>query len=186
MKGNTSLGPPLGPRTRCYQLSSICSLVEIKKSFSKMESIKHLINWNTCTCSSQILQQSLLNAKNIPGYYHVYATRKLHSMTYMYYNLRLHILLKVWGPPKKSPVSGHRSASKSVRWRVFLLLFFFCHLFWGLKGKYVTHCIRGEQIFHIQSMVAKRGLTNWSNVHTPMWKSRLKHSTAEFQSIQQF
>ena len=38
----------------------------------------------------------------------------------------------------------------------------------------------------IQSMVAKRGLTNWANVHTPLWKSRLKHSTAEIQSIKQF
>ena len=29
-------------------------------------------------------------------------------------------------------------------------------------------CIRGDQISHLQSMVAKRGLTNWTNVHTPM------------------
>ena len=46
--------------------------------------------------------------------------------------------------------------------------------------------IRGDQISHILCMVAKRGLINRANVHTPMWKSRLKHSTAEFQSIQQF
>ena len=64
---------------------------------------------------------------------------------------------------KKSQVSGHRSVSKLVRWPAF-----FCNLFF------------------IQSMVAKRGLTNRANVHTPMWKSHLKNSTAEFQSIQQF
>ena len=34
-------------------------------------------------------------------------------------------------------------------------------------------------------MVAKRGLSNQANVHTPMWKCS-KHSKAEFQSIQQF
>ena len=33
-------------------------------------------------------------------------------------------------------------------------------------------------------MVAKRGLTNRVNVHTPVWKS-LKHSTTEFQLIWQ-
>ena len=51
--------------------------------------------------------------------------------------------------------------------------------------KYVIHCVytRGH-ISQKQSMVARRGLANQANVHTPMWKS-LKHSTAEFQSIQQ-
>ena len=43
-----------------------------------------------------------------------------------------------------------------------------------------------DQISHTQSMVAKRGRTNWANVHIPMWKSNLKHSTTEFQLIQQF
>ena len=42
--------------------------------------------------------------------------------------------------------------------------------------------IRGGQISHIQNTVAKRGLTNQANIDTPMWKSRLKSSTAEFQS----
>ena len=42
-----------------------------------------------------------------------------------------------------------------------------------------------DHISHTQSMVAKSGLTNRANVHTPMWKS-LKHSTADFQLIQQF
>ena len=37
------------------------------------------------------------------------------------------------------------------------------------------------QISSTQSMVAKRGLTIRANVHIPMWKSHLKHSTAEFQ-----
>ena len=39
-------------------------------------------------------------------------------------------------------------------------------------GKYVIHCIRGDQISDVQSMAAKRGLTNRANVHTPMWKPR--------------
>ena len=38
---------------------------------------------------------------------------------------------------------------------------------------------------NVQSMVAKRGLTYRANVHTSMWKSHSKHSTAEFQSIKQ-
>ena len=79
----------------------------------------------------------------------------------------------VLGQTKKSPVSNYRSASKSVRWRVFFNFF-------------LTQWLEPDQISHTQSMVAKRGLTNWANVHTPMWKSRLKHSAAEIQSIQQF
>ena len=77
-------------------------------------------------------------------------------------------------PPKKSPVSGHLSTLKSVQWRT--------------TGKYEihVHCIRRDQISHIQSMAAKRGLTNQENVYTPRWKSRLKHSAAEFQLMQQF
>ena len=46
----------------------------------------------------------------------------------------------------KSPVSGHRE----IMW----------YIVYG-----------GDQISHIQSMVAKRGLTNWPNVHTPVKKS---------------
>ena len=49
---------------------------------------------------------------------------------------------------------------------------FFGHLFppfFGPTGKYVIHCIRRDQI--VQSTVAKRGLTNRANVHTPMWTS---------------
>ena len=39
----------------------------------------------------------------------------------------------------------------------------------------MIHCIRGNQISHIQSMVAKRGLTNQANAHTPyMWKKSFK------------
>ena len=51
-----------------------------------------------------------------------------------------------------------------------------------------TRLLEPDQISHTQSMVAKRGHTNQANVHTPtcVWKRRLKHSTAEFQSIQQF
>ena len=49
-----------------------------------------------------------------------------------------------------------------------------------------TRLLEADQISHAQSMVAKRGLTNRTNVHTHMWKGRLKHSTAELQSIQQF
>ena len=35
-------------------------------------------------------------------------------------------------------------------------------------GKYEIHCISGDQISHIQIMVAKRGLTNRANGHAPM------------------
>ena len=38
-----------------------------------------------------------------------------------------------------------------------------------------------DQISHAQSMVAKRDRTNRANIQTPLWKSRLKHSAAEFQ-----
>ena len=78
---------------------------------------------------------------------------------------------------KKALVSGHRSASKSVCRRVFFFFFFFFFFFPSFflpAWKYVLHCIRGDQISHIQSMVAKRGLTNQANVHTPMWKSNFK------------
>ena len=58
-----------------------------------------------------------------------------------------------------SPDSGHRSASKSVWWIFFLKWCMFVYM-WLLEPD--------------QSTVAKRGLTNRANVHTPMWKSRLK------------
>ena len=38
----------------------------------------------------------------------------------------------------------------------------------------MIHCILGDQISHIQSMVAKRGLTNQENVHTPDMKKSFK------------
>ena len=63
--------------------------------------------------------------------------------------------------------------------------FSFGNLFFWPTGKYVIHCIRGDQMSDVQSMVAKRGLTNRANVHT-LCKSCLKHSPAEFQSLQQF
>ena len=67
--------------------------------------------------------------------------------------------------PKKSPVSGQRS----VFWCVFLP-----------TGKYVIHVYAGTKfpIMPTQSMVAKRGPTNWANVHTPVLKICLKHSPA--------
>ena len=37
-----------------------------------------------------------------------------------------------------------------------------------------TQLLEPDQISHTQSMVAKRGLTNRANVHTQMWKNRLK------------
>ena len=46
--------------------------------------------------------------------------------------------------------------------------------------------LKPDQISYTQSMVAMRGHTNRANVSIPMCKSHLKHSTAEFQSIQQF
>ena len=72
-------------------------------------------------------------------------------------------------PKNKSPVSSHRSA--------------FLNLFLGGKSfclfanrEILDTCIHGEQISHIQSMVAKRGLTNRANVHNPISKCRLKRS----------
>ena len=56
-------------------------------------------------------------------------------------------------------------------------------LFFGNRKIRDTYT-RRDQISHTQSMVAKRGHTNRANVHTLMWKSRLKHSVAEIQSIQ--
>ena len=53
----------------------------------------------------------------------------------------------------KAPVSGHRSASKSVR-------FLFCCCCFFANRKIRDTCIRGDQISHIQSMAVKRGLTN--------------------------
>ena len=86
------------------------------------------------------------------------------------------ILLRSKKRRKKSPVSGHRSA-------FFGNLLFVANQWntWYMYGVMEPH-----QISHTQSMVAKRSLTNRANVHTPMWKSCLKHSTAEFQSNQQF
>ena len=60
-------------------------------------------------------------------------------------------------------------------------LFFFCQ-----QGNTWYMYNAGTKFPIIQSMVAKRGLTNWTNVHTSMWKSRLKHSIADFQLIQQY
>ena len=40
---------------------------------------------------------------------------------------------------------------------------------------------KNQTQFPIQSMVAQRGRTNQANIHTPMWRSYLKHSAAEFQ-----
>ena len=50
-----------------------------------------------------------------------------------------------------------------IFFRPFFYFYFFCQ-----QGN-----IHGDQISHTQSMVAKRGLTNRANVHTPMWKSHL-------------
>ena len=85
------------------------------------------------------------------------------------------------GQKKEKKVSGFWS---SVGFKIVAAMRFFSgHLFIYV---YVIHCIRRDQISHVQSMVAKRCLTNRANVHTPMWKRYLKHSAAEFQSIQQF
>ena len=63
---------------------------------------------------------------------------------------------------------------------------FFNHFFFANQWNTCTWLLEPDQISHTQSMVAKRGHTNRASVHTPMWKSHLKHSMAEFQSIQQF
>ena len=59
---------------------------------------------------------------------------------------------------QKSPVSGHWSASKVVRWTLFFV--------W--VGGICDTCVHRDYISHLQSMVAKRGLTSRANVHTPM------------------
>ena len=64
-------------------------------------------------------------------------------------------------------------------------MFFFLVIWFFFANREIYLWYVGTKISHIQSMVAKRALRNWANVHTPMWKSRSKHSTAEFKSIQQ-
>ena len=61
----------------------------------------------------------------------------------------------------------------------------FGHLFFANREIRDALYARGPNFPFLQNMVAKRGLTNRSNVHTPMLKSPLKHSPTEFQSIQQ-
>ena len=96
------------------------------------------------------------------------------------------------GPQKKSLVSCHRLASKSVQWRTCLYTLRSSNLsrhLWLSKSLYQTLFESNSQMDYFpytQVWLAKRGFTNWANVHTPMWKSRLKHSVAEFQSIQEF
>ena len=96
-------------------------------------------------------------------------------------------LLSSYKAPKKSPVSGHRSASKLVRWRAFI---YFGNLIFlptsEIHDTWYAWLLEPDHISHTQCMVAKRGCTNRANVHTPMWKSHLKYSASEFQSIQQF
>ena len=76
---------------------------------------------------------------------------------------------------KMSLVSGHRSASKLVRWRIFFF-------FWGggpifflptsvIDDKCYKRLLEPDQISHTQSMTAKRGRTNQENVHTPRQNS---------------
>ena len=67
---------------------------------------------------------------------------------------------------------------------------FFSAIFCFASREIVIHCIRMDQISHVQSMVAKRGLTNQAKRSYPYLKKVVstlaQHSTAEFQSIQQF
>ena len=67
----------------------------------------------------------------------------------------------------------------------FFEILFFVAKQWKTWYMY-TRLLEPDQISHTQSMVAKRGLTTHANVHTSIWKSSLKHSTAEFQSNQPF
>ena len=85
---------------------------------------------------------------------------------------------------------------------LFLVIFFFFFLFLPtseIRGTCIRDCWNQTkfplQKVHVHVhvcmyMVAERcGLTNRANVHTPTWlwtKNRLKHSTAESQSIHQF
>ena len=56
------------------------------------------------------------------------------------------------------------------------------------KSPIYKRVLEPDQIPHTQSMAAERALTNVQTVKRsyPMLKSRLKYSTAEFQSNQQF
>ena len=51
--------------------------------------------------------------------------------------------------------------------------FFFANQ-WNMWCTY-TLLLKPDQISHTQSMVAKRGLTNRANIHTPMWKMWIYH-----------
>ena len=98
-----------------------------------------------------------------------------------------------------SPVSGHRSASELVMFYFFIYFFLgggFIYEFVLPTGKYVIHVhvlymyayTRGPNFplykVYWRLRSTKRSLTNQANVHTRLCgKSRLKHSTAEFQSI---
>ena len=78
----------------------------------------------------------------------------------------------------KCPVSGHRLASKSVRWRavfvfdcflcgnLFILYLFICIylilLTSEIHNTLYTWLLEPDQISHTQIMVAERGLTNRS------------------------
>ena len=82
----------------------------------------------------------------------------------IYVNLILVLIHSGCLAKKKSPVSGHRSASKSVQWRRFFLLEIFF--------------LPTSEMLYMHTVIATRpnfpSLTNRANVHTPMWKSRLK------------
>ena len=70
-------------------------------------------------------------------------------------------------------------AQKSIRFLVIGRLQNRCgdalfFLFFYANREIRVACIRGDQISHIQSMVAKRGLTNRANVHTSMSKKSFK------------
>ena len=67
---------------------------------------------------------------------------------------------------------GFKISAVTCFYLFFWVVLYFFIFFWP-TGKYVIHVIRRYQISHnIQSMVSKRGLTNWANIHTHMWKTQ--------------
>ena len=94
------------------------------------------------------------------------------------------------GPPKKVSCFWSSVGFKigAVMHFLFMLLFkCFCNFLVIFFNREIRDtCITLWTKCPIQNMVAKRGITNWENIYTLWGKSNLKHSKAEFQSIQQF
>ena len=92
--------------------------------------------------------------------------------------------LSRWVRPKKSLLSGHKSVSKSAQWHPFFCgnLFIFCQ---AMKER-DTYFYWNQTKFPIHKVWWIREASQIEQTFIPHVKSCLKHSTAEFQLIQQF